>query len=275
MGVLPQTALAVLLVATDNAVSSPQPSIPTIVEVHSSPYCTALHKTVGPALVGLMRNDELIKVGQSAMLRMDHDFKYGGMDITSWGATGGPTHTQMPGKIKLFDDRLQQTATALQHNVTVIDTILANTDNTLKPRNANEQASLASIKAQLAKIADQQKTAVNVINGTAESQELDEIFNNATVEAPSDATAIQPWHSDILNGVSPLQGMLSKGEPVMGVAGDPTLNVAMMKAKADASRPLHSPYEPFIAALTDDQVLIGSYENTASKNITAGAAGCK
>lgn len=220
---------------------------------------------IAPALVGFMRNDALIKVGLSAMLRMDHDFKYGGLDITSWGATGGPTHTQLPGHVKLFDDRMQQTATALQRNVGVIDTILANTDNTLKPAIADEQASLASIKAQLAKIADQQKTAINLINGTAETQELDQIFNNATVEAPSDAVAIQPWHSDTLNGVSPLTAMLSKGEPGIGVAGDPTLTVTMMKAKAQASRPLRGPYEPFVQALTDDQLLIGSYEKKASK----------
>jgi len=48
-----------------------------------------------------------------------------------------------------------------------------------------------------------------------------------------------------------------------------------MKAKAQASRPFHSPYEPFARALTDDQLLIASYESTASKNIIAGAAGCK
>lgn len=122
----------------------------------------------------------------------------------------------------------------------------------------------------MAKIADRQKTAIDIINGTAETQELDEIFNNATIEAPSDAIAIQPWHSDTLNGVSPLTAMLSKGEPGIGVAGDPMLTVTMMKAKAEASRPLQGPYEAFIQALTDDQLLIASYESTASKNIIAG-----
>ena len=86
-----QTVLAVALLATDNGVPSPRPSIPTIIEVHSSPYCTALRTTVDPALVGLMRNDSLINVGLSAMLRMDHDFKYGGEVITSWGTTGAAT----------------------------------------------------------------------------------------------------------------------------------------------------------------------------------------
>lgn len=270
-----QTVFAVALIATDTAVPSPQPSIPTIIEVHSSPYCTALHQTVVPALVGLMRNDALIKVGLSAILRMDHDFKYGGEMVTSWNQQGAATHTQLPGKVQLFDDRLQQTASALQHNVTIIDAILANTDDKLKPRNADEQASLASIKAQLAKVAGQQKTAVNLINGTAESQELDEIFNNAITEAPSDAIAIQPWHADTLNGLSPLEAMLSKGVPPMNIAGDPTLKIKAETAKAQASAPLRSPYEPFIEAVTDDQLLIGSYESMASKSIIAGAAGCK
>lgn len=270
-----QTVLVVALVATNTAVPSPQPSIPTIVTVHSSPYCTALRKTIDPALAGLIRNDELIAVGQSAMLNMDHDYKYGGMLVSSWGSTGPATVEQMPGKITLFDNRLQQTARALQHNVDVIDTILANTDNTLKPSNADEQASLASIKAQLGKIEDQQKAAINLLNGTAETQDLDQIFNATTVEAPSDMVAIQSWHSDALNGVSPLMGMLSNGEPALGVSGDPTLKVTMMKANAQAAGGLHSPYTPLIEALTDDQLLIGSYENTASKNIIAGAVGCK
>jgi hypothetical protein len=69
--------------------------------------------------------------------------------------------------------------------------------------------------------------------------------------------------------------MLSKGEPQRGIKGDPPLTITMMKAKAQASGPLHSPYEPLVQALTDDQLLIGSYENTTSKNISAGAAGCK
>jgi hypothetical protein len=69
--------------------------------------------------------------------------------------------------------------------------------------------------------------------------------------------------------------MLSEGEPAMGVAGDPTLAVAMMKANAQASSGFRSPYTPLIQALTDDQLLIGAYEDTASKNIIAGAVGCK
>ena len=253
---------------------SPSPSIPTIVRVHSSPYCTALRKAIYPALVGLMRNDALIAVGQSAMINMDHDFKYGGQLVSSWGSMGAATVQQMPGKVKLFDNRLEQTASALAHNVDVVDTILASTDDTRKPSNADEQASLASIKAQLTKIADQQKAAINLLNGTAETQELDEIFNATTMEAPSDMVAIQPWHSDTLTGVSPLTAMLSKGEPAMGVAGDPALAVAVMKANAQTSGGFHSPYEPLARALTDDQLLIGSYENTASNDIVAGAAGC-
>ena len=264
-----------VLVAADTIVPSPQPTLPTIVRVHSSPYCTAFHNTVEPALVGLMRNDALISVGLSAILRMDHDFKYGGTMVTSWGATGGASHEQMPGKLELFDERLQQTATALQHNADVIDTLLANADTTLKPRTADEQVSLASIKAQLTKIANQQKTATNLINGTAATQQLDDIFNQAVTEAPSDAIAAQPWHSDTINGVSPLTAMLAQGAPAHGIKGDPTLTVTMQKAQAQASGPIHSPYEPFIQALKDDQILIGSYENNASQNIIAGVAGCK
>lgn len=271
MLMLLQTVLAAALVA----VPSPQPTIPTIIEVHSTPYCTALRKAISPALAGLMRNDELIAVGQSAMLSMDHDFKYGGQLVSSWGSTGPATVQQMPGKVKLFDNRLEQTARALQHNIDVVDSILANTDSTLKPSNADEQASLASIKAQLNKISDQQKAAINVLSGTAETQELDQIFNATTTESQSDMIAIQPWHSNTLNGVSPLNAMLSNGEPALGVAGDPTLAITMMKANAQASSGFRSPYTPLIQALTDDQFLIGAYENTASENIVAGAAGCK
>lgn len=269
-----QTVLAVVLVAADTAVPSPQPTIPTIIEVHSSPYCTALRKTVEPALAGLMRNDALITVGLSAMLRMDHDFNYGGELVSSWNQQGAATIIQSSGKVQLFDNRLHQTAGALQHNIDVVETILSNADETLKPRDANEQASLASIKVQLARTADQQKTAINLINGTAETQELDQIFNAATPIAPPGPTAIQ-HDADTLSGVSPLNAMLSKGEPALGVAGDPTLTIETMKAKAQATGPFHSPYEPIINALTDDQLLIGSYENTASIDIIAGAAGCK
>lgn len=275
MLILLQTSITLALVAANTVVPSPQPTIPTIVEVHSTPYCTALHKTIYPALVGLMRNDALISVGQSAMLTMDHDYKYGGELVSSWGSTGAATVQQMPGKVKLFDNRLEQTARALQHNVDMVDTVLATTDSTLKPPNADEQASLMSIKAQLGKIENQQKTAINLLNGTAETQELDQIFNATTVEAPSDMVAIQSWHSDALNGVSPLTAMLSIGEPAMGVAGDPTLAITMAKANAQASGGFRSPYTPLIQALTDEQLLIGSYEDAASKNIIAGAAGCK
>lgn len=270
-----QTVLAVVLVAADTAAPAPQPSIPTIITVHSSPYCTALRKSIDPVLVGLMRDDALISIGQNAMRSMDHDFKYGGMLTSSWGTVGAASTQQAPGRVQNFDNRLHETSTALQHNIDVIETILANADTTLKPSNADEEASLASIKAQLTKIADQQKTAINLMNGTADTQELDEIFNYAIQEAPSDAIAVQPWHSDTLNGVSPLTAMLAKGSPGTGVSGDPTLTVAMAKAKAQASAPLQSPYERLANALKDDQILIGSYENTAAKDIIAGAAGCK
>jgi len=70
------------LLAVSLAVVTPapsrQPTIPTIAHVHSSPYSTALHETIVPALLGLMRDDALIAVSRNDFQRMNYDEKYGG-----------------------------------------------------------------------------------------------------------------------------------------------------------------------------------------------------
>ena len=102
----------------------------------------------------------------------------------------------------LFSDRQREIASALQHNIDTIDAVLAGKTNSPKPVGRDEQASLVSIEAQLKRIADQQRIAIDIADQTADNQSLDQIFNAPFGGGDSDlgVGAAPPTGSNMFEG---------------------------------------------------------------------------
>lgn len=265
-----------LLLSAVVASPSPQPALKTIVTVHSSPFCSTLTTAVKPALFGLMRNDQLIGLGRSALATSAGDAKYGGMPGSSFNQQGSATWSSSSGDTTLLGNRQRQIAVALEHNIETIDKILANPKQFVAAPNGDEQATLAAIKSQLNAILTQQRTAENVLAGTADSSDLASLYNSPVFNSLSDTTA--GGTMDQLGSASPLTNRLSAQHNVVNGPGettDPTAAMQVAIAHAEASKPLSSPYDKLARAVQADQVMIAQSEETASKTIVDAAAGCK
>lgn len=258
------------------ASSSPQPALKTIVTVHSSPFCTALRTSIQPTLFGLMRNDQLIDVGRSALAAADSDVKYGGTAESAYNQQGAATWGPSSGEAALLSSRQRQIAVALEHNIATIDAILANPKQFVATPAGDEQATLAAIKSQLTGILSRQRTAANIFAGTADSFDLASLFNSSVFNPVSNTTSAGKM--DQLGAASPLSARLTLQHNVVRGAGstaDPAAAMQVKIAHAAATKPLSSPYETLARAVQADQILIGQSEDAASKTIVDAAAGCK
>ncbi|HEY1977780.1 MAG TPA: hypothetical protein VGG89_14605 [Candidatus Baltobacteraceae bacterium] len=254
---------------------SPQPALKTIVTVHSSPFCTALANSVKPALAGLMRNDQLIDLGRSALMAGDRNAKYGGEPTSSFNQQGPAQWSPTSGQTAILDSRQRQLASAIDHNVATIETILSDPKHLATGSGTQEQANLAAIKSQLSAVLDRQHTAANILAGTADTSDLASLFNAGAVSFINGGATGQ---ADPLNGLSPLQARLTSQKNIVKGAGstsDPVASSQVRIAQASASRPLYSPYEKLADAMRVDQILIGRSENAASQTIVDAAVGCK
>lgn len=252
---------------------SPQPALKTIVTVHSSPFCTALTNSVKPALVGLMRNDQLIDVGRSALTAGDHDVNQGGTATSSYNQQGSAAWSMSAGDEERLNARQREIASALEHNIETIDKILGNLKQ-LAP--GDEQATLAAIKSQLSAILDKQRTAVNILAGTADSADLASLYNSGVYNGIAEKTI--DGTMDSLGSASPLTSRLATQHNVVSGAGsttDPTTTIQVQVANAEASKPLSNPYAKIARAMQADQILIGQSEDAAATTIVTAASGCK
>ena len=164
--------VAVLFAQEPIGVPSPQPSaqaspLKQIIEVKARPLCTTLGHNVQIALVGLMKNDEVIDSGRREFAKMAWD--------------------QTQGSAALGIDRLalKNVAAAMVHNLYQIDQVLDDPARfPLKPSSADEEAA-DRMKAALQAVADRQKAQLNLINGTVETDELSQMRHDIPAYSPT------------------------------------------------------------------------------------------
>ncbi len=170
------TFLAVLLAQEPLAAPSPQPSpLKQIIEVKSRPLCATLGRNVEIALVGLMKNDDVIESGRREFAKMAWD--------------------QAQGSRALGIDRLalKNVASAMVHNLYAIDQVLDDPARFPKNPSSGDEQAADRMKAALQAVEDRQKAQLNLIDGTVETDELSEMRHdyagfNPTVNEPNQSS---------------------------------------------------------------------------------------
>lgn len=269
-----QTLIGLLILAIMTQ-PSPQPAPKTIITVHSSEFCTYLVLAVRPALVGLMRNDQLIDLGRSALVAGDRDVKFGGAPVSSFNQQGAAHWTASEGDIMLLDARQRPLTAAIAQNMDMVETVLAN-PNAPKP-NGDDEAKLAAIRAQLDLILREQREATNIIAGNAATSDLAGLYNasSSTGFERDKAAPITPADQ---SGTSVLNARLASQNNVIkgyGPTTDPTTASQARINGAAGSNTFDSTYAKLVNALKGDQVVIGQSEQTAAHAIIEAVKGCE
>lgn len=276
-----QAWMGVFLLAAMVSPPTPQPALKTIITVHSSEFCTALVLSVRPALVGLMRNDQLIGLGQSALSNADRDYKFGGQAESSYNQQGAATWTPNSGITTMLDSRERQLASAMAYNVDGVEAALAN-PNAPSPSGDDDKAKLAAIKAQITAILNEQRKASNILSGNADTADLAGLYNASSRTGIESDNPNEPVNPANLNGIAPLGSSLTSQDNVVRAPGkgyiSTTEPVDQSKAsisRAETSAAFYSPYDKLVRALQMDKALIVRSEESATKAIVQAAVECQ
>lgn len=163
--------LGVYVLAATLTAPSPPP-MKTIGHAYASPFCTALHQQVAPAVRDLVGNKAVVTSGKDVFLDMARDAAYG---------TGG--------RVDLNMQRINDLITPMVEN-------LAATDAALDRLAKSNDARLAQIRAQLEAVAGEQRKMLNVFSGTYASFSSNELAGN------NPESAVRPvMRDDVAKGV--------------------------------------------------------------------------
>lgn len=244
--------VAVLLAQEPIAAPSPQPSpLKQIIEVKARPLCTTLGRNVQIALVGLMKNDEVIESGRREFAKMAWD--------------------QAQGSAALGIDRLalKNVASAMVHNLYQIDQVLDDpTRFPPNPSNGDEEAA-DHMKAALLAVEDRQKAQLNLISGTVETEELSQMRHDIPAYSP---TVNNPNQSSV---AAPTPATITDAGIAAPKAAATTAPLTSGGSKGDAGVSGTSPAAAFARELENGQTSDTELESEASTVIVPVAQECR
>jgi hypothetical protein len=228
---------------------TPVPTPPEIGRVRANALCSTLRTAIGPSVMGLMKNDDLIGAGHRAFAKMGAD---------SAGTSGAAIDID-----KLY---LEQVETRLVHNLKVIDTLLS--DRTHFPANpkTDDERTAVALRDNLAAVADAQRKALDLVSGTLETESLGQMqheFNDQMTSATGPA--------------SPLPAATDAPASFIGSAGLPdTADAPGLPTTSDKTSSLmgHTIYDQINRALEVTQAAIARRERAATPAVVTAASSC-
>jgi hypothetical protein len=229
--------LALVLAATVVAAPVPSPSpaaLKVIGSVRSTPFCTELHEIIGPAIVSVLANDDLIASSKPAFATLYHDDILAGSEARA--------------HFDLY--RLEKLETPIIANVKRVDTLLEG-----KP----DDPKLQAIRAKLQAVAVQQKASLNVISGFVATEQLGEIQG---------AAPRANWTSTFSN-LAPAAGNLFAA----GVHNrNPGLRDPRYDARSVG--PTYDPFMPIVSQIENQRAAAQSAESEAAKLVADALQQC-
>ncbi len=233
--------LALLLGVTVAASPAPSPAPPpplkVIGNVRSTPFCTALRETIGPAIASVLSNDALIASSKPAFVTLYRDDILAGSEARA--------HLDM--------NRIESLITPIVVNVKQIDSLLSSKPNDPK---------LAAMREKLLAVAGQQKESLNVISGFIATEQLGEIQGASTPgnwESTFVLGSAQSSRPAPASNLSPAAGNLFK-------AGVQNRNPGPRDPDYDVKNvgPTYNPFSPLVAQIDQQRAAAKTAENDAA-----------
>ncbi len=237
------------------AAASPAPSSPpapltalkVIGHVRSTPFCTELRETIGPAIASVLANDDMIASSKPAFATLYHDDILAGSEARAH-----------------FDvNRLEKLETPIIANIKRVDALLDH-----KP----DDPKLQAMRAKLQAVAAQQKESLNVISGFVATEQLGEMQG---------AGPLANWENQFILGgqQSTRPGPASANPPAatnLFSAGVHNRNLGTREARYNASSvgPTYDPFLPLVTQIEDQRAAAQSAESDAAKLVADALQQC-
>lgn len=239
----------IVAAAVTAAVPAPSP-LPVIGRVRSKGFCSAVRENVAPALLGLMKSDEIVGAGHRAFAKMRSD-----------------AIAQSPQALDMDRIYLDRVARATAHNLIVVDKMLADERRFPRKPATDDERFADDVKARLLAVRDAQRRALDVISGTLETEALGRMKSERDTQMDASLAA------------KPSRGSTADPNAFIDVAGlnlpspvsalDPrTLNVS-------SGIPGRTAYDRILGTLETRQAEIARVEAPAATTVTAAALACR
>jgi hypothetical protein len=246
---------AIAPVGAQTAPPSPLP-LPEIGRTHARGLCTTVRDRIAPAVLGLMKTDELIAAGHRALIKS-------GQDLVQ---PSGPSGTDPNPNAALDLDRvyLERVVQAMAHNLQLIKRVLS--DPKAFPKNAatDDDRYALLLKTQLQDAANRQNETLNRINGVLESQGMNSM--RADISAP-----MQSSTSTTGNPGSPGSGFFD----TLSLPGSGPSPMNGISAVAPSNTAGHTIWNELARDVEVEQTRIAHAEQTLTPTVVAVAAGCR
>lgn len=147
--------------------SSPGLQYPLITRVVSKPFCTALHRTIQPAVEALLINDQTIERSRPLF---DDLNKYTGS-------------VESQGMLDMTYMRMSNLVGPMVSNFKAIDKLLSNTAVFHYPPKNDDDRRLLQLRANILQVRDDHEAALDVINGYTQTQQMGEMQQEGMSQA--------------------------------------------------------------------------------------------
>jgi len=246
-------ACAILLTAQVPAPSST--ALPEIGRTRAKGFCTTVRDNVAPAVLGLMKTDDLVGAGHRGALK-----------------TADDSRSSTNSALDLDYLYLRAVATRMSHNLDVIKKMLA--DEKRFPKNpVTEDDKFALVmKAQLQAAADRQAVALNHISGIVETIAIGTSLKDVDANMSASVNGTGP------SSKTPSSGAPSTADQFLGAASLPGSGPGAMFQRSNVT-PSNNPRQTIWDKLAQDieiqQRSIAGAEQVLTPTVVAAAAACR
>jgi hypothetical protein len=175
-----------LILAVSVAQAAPAPTaspLKTITTVKSAPLCTTLTSTVLYTIQGLQINDKIIEQSKPVLVNMGKAWmpnslageKFDQLQAQWGNAPGGTHNVDNPGLI-LAGQQLYRISAGIVHNLQIIDDMLNDPKRFPADPTSDQDKEALQLKAELQAVADQQRKNLNVLNGLADTFNMQDLI---------------------------------------------------------------------------------------------------
>lgn len=277
-----QALLLAVLIADTAPVPSASP-LKTITTVKTAPLCTTLTTTVLYSVQGLQVNDHIIEQSKPALVNMGKAWvpnslageKFDQLQAQWGNAPAGTHNVDNPGLI-LAAQQLYKISGAMVHNLQIIDNML--NDPTRFPTDAksDQDQEALKMKAQLQAVADQQRQALNVLNGLADTFNMQDLIahgdsTQGAINAGGSGGQVSHGDQDV-SFQDPLYGP-SRGR--IGSPKDPTDDIDPAVNQKAIGELANNPILRFYVGVEQNQIATAHAEDALTKTILDVVDQCK
>jgi len=245
-GVKAFAALSALCVFTAQAPAPGPTTLPEIGRTHSRGFCSTVRDNVAPAVLGLMKTDELIAASHRALLKMAHD-------------------SASKEALQLDHVYAGKVVVAMAHNLGVIKKMLGDEKRFPKTAISDDDKFALLLKAQLQAAADRQNVALNHVNGVLEAKAMGQMRSDLPLGMAASVSAENKKYTEpdpdqflgpsSLPGSGP-NGMFDRGTPL-------------------AKTPGNTIWDQLAADVEVQQTRVAAAERTLTPTVVAAAAACR